>query len=251
MLWVGFVHELKDPTTGLLLGEILMKRFTLMIVLAFTVMALAANTYAQDHDTTHDEVAHATDAAHDAADSHGDDAHGGDHAAGKSSVIENPKAGVIPALTAIVIFMIVFGISATMIWPKIVAGLDDRNEKIVGEIAAAEDARKQAKEALAQYEQNLADARAESQKMLEDTKAQQASLAANLKATADAELSAMREKAVADIDAAKKQALSELYNESVNLATVMAGKILAREVSVDDQQRLMDESLAEMKSANC
>ena len=102
------------------------------------------------------------------------------------------------------------------------AGLDERNEKIVGEIAAAEDARKQAKEALAQYEQNLADARAESQKMLEDTKAQQASLAANLKATADAELSAMREKAVADIDAAKKQALNELYTESVNLATVMA-----------------------------
>ena len=251
MLWVGFVHELKDPSTGLLLGELLMKRFTLMIILAFSAMALATNAYAQDHsaDTSHDAV---VDTAHDAATGHGDDAHGDGHApAGKSSVIEGPKAGVIPAITAIAIFLIVFGISATMIWPKIVAGLDERNEKIVGEIAAAEDARKQAKEALAQYEQNLADARAESQKMLEDTKAQQASLAANLKATADAELSAMREKAVADIDAAKKQALSELYNESVNLATVMAGKILAREVTVDDQQKLMDESLAEMKSVNC
>ena len=249
MLWVGFVHELKDPTTGLLLGEILMKRFTLMIVLAFTVMALAANTYAQDHaaDTSHDAVVdHAVDTAHDAAADHG-----GGHATGKSSVIEQPKQGVIPAFTAIIIFLIVLGISWTMIWPKIVAGLDDRNDKIVGEIAAAEDARKQAKEALAQYEQNLADARAESQQMLEDTKAQQASLAANLKATADAELSAMREKAVADIDAAKKQALSELYSQSVNLATVMASKILAREVTVDDQQKLMDESLAEMKSVNC
>jgi len=249
MLWVGFVHELKDPTMGCLLGELLMKRFTLMIVIAFTTMALAANAYAQDHgtDTGHEEAAHAaTDAAHDAADSHG-----GGHAAGKPSVIEPPKAGIIPAITAIVIFMIVFGISATMIWPKIVAGLDDRNDKIVGEIAAAEDARKQAKEALAQYEQNLADARAESQKMIEETRAQQGALADQLKATANTELSAMREKAVADIDAAKKQALSELYNESVNLATVMASKILAREVTVDDQQKLMDESLAEMKSVNC
>ncbi len=171
--------------------------------------------------------------------------------AADSSVIEAPSAGIIPAATAIVIFVIVAGISATMIWPKIVAGLDERNEKIVGEIAAAEAARKQAKDALDEYEKNLATARAESQKMLEETKAQQASLAASLKATADAELAAMREKAVAEIDAAKKQALNELYSESVNLATVMAGKILQREVTADDQQRLMDESLAEMKSVNC
>ncbi len=215
MLWVGFVHEIKDPTMGLLIGELLMKRFTFTTILALSVMSSVAL------------------------------------AAEKASVIEKPSAGIIPGMTAIILFLIVAGISAAMIWPKIVAGLDERNEKIVGEIAAAEDARKQAKEALAQYEQNLSDARAESQKMLEDTKAQQASLAANLKATANAELSAMREKAVADIDAAKKQALSELYNESVNLATVMAGKILAREVTVDDQQKLMDESLAEMKSVNC
>ncbi len=172
-------------------------------------------------------------------------------AAEKASVIEDPSAGIIPGVTAIVLFLIVFGILAVMVWPKIVAGLDERNEKIIGEIAAAEEARRQAKEALDEYEKNLASARAESQKMLEETRAQQGALAAQLKATADAELSAMREKAVADIDAAKKQALNELYNESVNLATVMAGKILAREVTVDDQQKLMDESLAEMKSVNC
>ncbi len=172
-------------------------------------------------------------------------------AAEKASVIEKPSAGIIPGVTAIVLFLIVFGILAVMVWPKIVAGLDERNEKIIGEIAAAEEARQQAKEALDEYEKNLASARAESQKMLEETRAQQGALAAQLKATADAELAVMREKAIADIDAAKKQALSELYNESVNLATVMAGKILAREVTVDDQQKLMDESLAEMKSVNC
>lgn len=217
-----------------------MKRFAFLLIL-IALATLGSQAIAADP-VEHPLEAELEEIAHDAV-------HGDGHGA-KSSVIEQPKQGIIPAATAIVIFIIVFGISATMIWPKIVAGLDERNEKIVGEIAAAEDARKQAKDALDQYEQNLADARAESQKMLEDTKAQQATLAANLKATADAELTAMREKAVADIDAAKKQALNELYSESVNLATVMAGKILAREVSVDDQQRLMDESLAEMKSVN-
>lgn len=196
------------------IGELLMKRCTLMTFLAVAAMNSAAL------------------------------------AAEKSSVIEAPKSGIIPAATAIVIFVIVFAILSTMVWPKIIAGLDERNEKITGEIAAAEDARKQAKEALDEYEKNLADARAEAQKMLEETKTQQSALAAQLKASADAELSAMREKAISEIDAAKKQALNELYTESVNLATTMAGKILQRQVTAEDQQRLMDESLAEMKSVN-
>ena len=227
-----------------------MKRFAFLLILIATAV-LATQAMAADP-TDHPIETEIEGIAHDAVDGHGDDhgAHGDGHGGGNKSVIEAPKAGIIPGLTAIVVFIIVFGISATMIWPKIVAGLDERNEKIMGEIAAAEEARKQAKDALDEYEKNLASARAESQKMLEDTKAQQAELAAGLKATADAELAAMRQKAVAEIDAAKKQALNELYSESVNLATVMAGKILAREVTADDQQRLMDESLAEMKSVN-
>ena len=153
-------------------------------------------------------------------------------------------------MTAIILFVIVLGLLSTMVWPKIVSGLDERNEKIKGEIAAAEDARKQAKEALNEYEKNLAEARAQAQQMLEETKATQNELAAQLKTRAETELNEMREKAKADIDAAKKQALNELYSESVNLATVMAGKILKREVSINDEQRLMDESLAELKTVN-
>lgn len=170
------------------------------------------------------------------------------HAAEEANPLAKPNEGLATGITAIVIFVIVFGLLSTMVWPKIVKGLDERNEKIVGEIAAAEEARKQAKDALDEYEKNLAEARAESQKMIEETRAQQSQLAAQLKANADKELGAMREKALAEIESAKKQALNELYNESVNLATVMAGKILQRQVTVDDQQRLMEESIEEMKS---
>lgn len=167
-----------------------------------------------------------------------------------ASPLATPKEGFWTGITAIVLFLVVFALLSTMVWPKIVSGLDERNDKIKGEIAAAEDARKQAKDALNEYEKNLAEARAEAQKMLEDTKAQQGELAAQLKSRAETELGEMREKAKADIEAAKKQALNELYSESVNLATVMAGKILQREVSVNDEQRLMEESLAELKTVN-
>jgi F-type H+-transporting ATPase subunit b len=151
-------------------------------------------------------------------------------------------------IAALLVFGIVFFVLARFVWPKISQGLDARAEKIRNEIEAAELAQQQAKSALAQYEKNLADARAEAQKMLDDTKAQQAALAADLKAKADAELSAMREKARHDIDIAKRAAINEIYAEASGLATTIAGKILKRDLNPGDQARLVEESLAEMKS---
>lgn len=133
-------------------------------------------------------------------------------------------------------------ILATKVWPVITGGLDERNAKIREEIAAAEAAQKQARAALEEYEKSLAEARQEAQRMLDETRTQQAALAAELKAKADKELTEMREKAKREIETAKKTAIGELYAESVNLATQMAGKILQREVTVADQQRMLEEA---------
>ena len=48
------------------------------------------------------------------------------------------KLDALPAATAIVVFLLAFAFLAIFVWPKIVKGLDDRNDKILGEIRAAE-----------------------------------------------------------------------------------------------------------------
>src|SRR5262245_15638973 len=73
----------------------------------------------------------------------------------------SPKPGIASAVTALVVFALVFAVLAVKVWPVIVRALDERAEKIRSEIAAAEAARKQAKDALEQYERSLAGARAE------------------------------------------------------------------------------------------
>jgi F-type H+-transporting ATPase subunit b len=85
--------------------------------------------------------------------------------------------------------------------------------------------------------------------MLDEAKQNQQKLAADLRVKADAELVRMKERARADIDAAKKTALTEIYTESANLATLVASKILQRELNDSDHKRLLDESLAELQSA--
>lgn len=167
----------------------------------------------------------------------------------KAGVLPTAAQGIVPAIVSLVVFGLVFAVLAVKVWPTITKGLDDRANKIREEIAAAEAARKQAKDALEQYERSLADARAEAQKMLERTKAQQQALAEELKAKADAELNAMRERAKRDIDSAKRAALSEIYNQSATIATAIAAKILQREVNARDQERLVAESLNELTAA--
>lgn len=215
------------------------RRF-LIIAAALLALAWSSPVRAQD--------GHAPPA--DAASAHepGHDDHADDHADHEVvEAIPSDKQGMVVGVANIVLFFVILVVMATTVWPKINSGLAQRESKILSEIEAAEAARKQAKDALEQYERSLAEARSEAQKMLESTKAQQQALAAELRAKADAELTAMKEKATRDIESAKRAALNEIYTESATLATAMAGKILKREVSAGDQRRLVEETLGELQ----
>ncbi|MBX3382038.1 MAG: F0F1 ATP synthase subunit B [Phycisphaeraceae bacterium] len=168
---------------------------------------------------------------------------GGEDAPG---VIPTFNQGLISGLAALLVFGIVFAILATQVWPRILKGLRDREEKIRTEIESAEMARQQAKDALEQYQRSLAEARAEAAKMIEQTKAQQAALAAELRAKADTEVAQMKERALRDIEAAKRAAVTEIYAGAGELASLMASKILRRQVNPGDTQQLVDESLSQL-----
>jgi len=172
------------------------------------------------------------------------DAAGGD----TPSVVPTIKQGVVSAAATLVVFSIVLAVLGTLVWPKILGGLRDRENKIREEIDSAEMARQQAKDALEQYQRSLADARAEAAKMLESTRAQQAQLATDLRAKADQELGLMRERAMKDIENAKRAAVSELYAHSGQIASAMASKILRRNVSNEDTQRLIEDSLQQLQA---
>ncbi len=229
-------------------------RASFVLLACLVTLGIASPARAQDAhgDAPTHAQPNATHAAQ-AGDMHETGAHGGDdgHDAGHETVgaIPTVKQGLITAITSIVVFLLVLSILGTTVWPKIVKALDDRAAKIREEIEAAEAARRQAKEALEEYERSLAEARAESQKMLEQAKAQQQKLAAELRAKTDQEIAELRSRAMRDIEAARKSAVTELYEESAQLASHIASKILQREISPEDQRRLVEEALAELRSA--
>lgn len=155
----------------------------------------------------------------------------------------------VPYFTTLVVFAVVFGILATVIWPKILGALDAREQKILSDLRSADEAREQAKRALADYERSLAQAREEAGRMIAQAKAAATATAAELRARNEVELGELKQRAAREIAAAKTAAVSEIHTEAANLAAAMARKILGREVTVGDQQRLVEESLREMEAA--
>lgn len=151
-----------------------------------------------------------------------------------------------PAITGLTVFLIALVVLWWKVWPVITKGLDERNDKILSEIKAAEDSRAQAKEALAEYEKSLAEAREEAQKTIANARAEAQRLAEEMKAKNERELAERLSQATADIESARKAAVSELQNNAIELATAVASRILQREINPEDQAKLVEESLREL-----
>ena len=159
----------------------------------------------------------------------------------------NPERWV--AGTALVVAALAFTILLWKVWPVITKGLDERNDKILNEIKAAEDARSQAKQALSDYEKSLADAREEATRTIAEARAEAQRLADEMKASNERDLAERMARAKADIEAAKKAAVADIHNHASELASTVAARILQREISPDDQARLVEESIRELDGA--
>lgn len=147
---------------------------------------------------------------------------------------------------ALLAFTVTLGIAAKLVWPKILQGLDARENKILSEIENAERARSEAERAQQEYADELAKARSEAAKMIEEAKAEAMRAAADLKSQNEAELTSMKASARQQIEAAQKAAIEEIYREAGTVAIAVAEKILQRQVNETDQQRLVEETLGEI-----
>ena len=147
--------------------------------------------------------------------------------------------------TTVVVFVLFLLLAMKFVWPHILKGLDQRDQKLRDDLEAADEARKQAKAALAEYEQELSSARNEAGEMIAKARTDAKAAAEELRANNTRELAEMKNAATNEIEAAKKAAIVELHAEASTLAIAIASRVLGREISSTDQQSLVDESLTE------
>ena len=164
---------------------------------------------------------------------------------------ENGLVGFNPgsALLVLIIFLFVAIVLYKTAWKHVLAGLKSREERIRKDIADAEAARAKAEQMLGQYNAQLAAAGQKVSELLSAAAKDAEKIAAQIRTTAEREATAIRESATREIESAKQAALAEIYEQTANLATSVAEKILRRNLNPNDQRDLVSQSLEQMKSA--
>jgi F-type H+-transporting ATPase subunit b len=168
---------------------------------------------------------------------------------------EEPQGGLLDpdlgtAFFTIVIFLVLMAILGMTAWKPILAGLKSREKAIRDSIEAAQRAKADAERSGRELEAKMADVQRQASQQLAQAKADAQKLAETIRQQAEAESAALKDRTLREIDAAKQQALTEINTHAAELGTAVARKILQRDVTVSDQQRLVEASLAELAKKN-
>lgn len=161
---------------------------------------------------------------------------------------------LIPADYDIIWSLVVAAIIAfafyRLVLPKFTAVLDERTEKIEGGLAKAENAQAEAAAALAEYHQQLAEARAEAGRIREDARAEGNAIVAELRQKASDDAARILENAQKQIEAERQQASVALRAEVGALATDLASRIVGEALADSARQsRVIDRFLDELEES--
>lgn len=129
---------------------------------------------------------------------------------------------------------------------KIKAILDQRREAADKEITDAQAAKAEALVIKETYEQNMKDAKAQASTILERAQKTATTRSEEIIRQANEEAVAIRAKASADIAQEKKKAINDAKDEIAGISLAIAGKVVGRELTADDQKALIDSFIDEL-----
>lgn len=172
----------------------------------------------------------------------------------KSTAAEAAANPLVPHTAELIVGAIAFTLLFLVLRSKVVPMFEKafaaRTEAIQGGIEKAEQAQRDAAEALSQYTAQLADARGEAQKIREEARVQGAAIIEDLRTKAQEEAARITASAHASIEAERQQAITSLRNEVGTLATELASKIVGE--ALDDQvrqSRIVDRFLEDLEKS--
>lgn len=165
---------------------------------------------------------------------------------------EEAESPLIPPIPELVIgfiaFVIVFGFLAKKLLPNINKVLDERREAIEGGIDKAQALQAEAERTLAEYREQLSQARHEANRLRQEAQEQGAALIAEMRAEGQRQREEIVAAGHAQIEADRKAAAQSLRQDVGQLATDLAGKLVGE--SLDDvarQSRVIDRFLDELE----
>jgi F-type H+-transporting ATPase subunit b len=164
------------------------------------------------------------------------------------------KENLYPHATELLVGAVAFAIIFFFFWkwvlPRVNTLLEERREKIQGEMERAEASRLAADEELARYKEQLAGARDEGNRIIEEAKQTALQLQADLQTRAEQESQAIVARAQEEIRAERDRVFQELRTQVGQIAVELAGKVVGESLDTSAHTRLIDEYIDEVTSGN-
>lgn len=151
------------------------------------------------------------------------------------------------AIWAVGIFMVLLIILGRFAWRPILRAVEQREKAIADALATAQAQQAQSQQLLAEYQIRLQKADDEAARRLDEARRDALEAREKILLAARHEADEVAKRATAEISSAKQSALNELYAFAGDLATQVASRILRKELDPAGQQRLIDESLEQIR----
>jgi F-type H+-transporting ATPase subunit b len=161
----------------------------------------------------------------------------------------SPFAGNVGnAIWTLAIFLLVVTILGKFAWGPVLALLQERERFIHKSLADAKRDREEAEARLREYAARIQTARAEAGAIVEEARRDAERLRDDLKQRARTEADTMVQNAERQISLQTQRAIQEIRREAVDLSVAIASKIIQRNLTKEDNQRLIDEAIRQVGS---
>lgn len=152
------------------------------------------------------------------------------------------------AIFTLLIFLLVLVVLAKFAWRPLLSALQNREKYIRDSLEAARRDRQDYEQRLRDLEARMNQAREQASALVEEGRRDAEQVKRRIEEEARKNADTLIERAKRDIGIARDSALKDLYEQSAKLATTMAGSVLRRQLTPEDEQRLISDALAELSA---
>lgn len=142
--------------------------------------------------------------------------------------------------------LILFAFLSYLLFEPVKKILKDREERVAGQIADAARNREDAERLKEEYEAKLRDIEKEAHTILAEARKKSIEQEEAIVAAAKEEAQGIVQRAHKEIDLEKSRVQDDVKKEMIDMAKMMAGKIIAQSIDEKKQQDLITETLEEM-----
>jgi F-type H+-transporting ATPase subunit b len=160
----------------------------------------------------------------------------------------NPLIQVTPGLMiwTIVCFLITYFVLKKVAFGRIQAVIDERRRRIQEALDEADNARAEARRLVDEHRKLIGQAKSESEEILSEARRVAEAQRERVRDETEEDRQRRLEETRRQIDQATQQALGQIRDEVGRLSLAAAEKITRKSLTGADQQRLIDEALAEI-----